>query len=97
MSSAAFEDLGVLPEIIRAIDEQGWLLPTPIQAESIPLILGGGDVMAVKQTSKQYCVQTKKMYYYCYFICDATFICSEGVLWCGAKLMVPEEPCGLLE
>lgn len=54
MSSAAFDDLGVLPEITRAVDEQGWLLPTPVQAESIPLILGGGDVMAVnKQTNKQ--------------------------------------------
>ena len=48
MSSAAFEDLGVLPEIIKAVDEQGWTLPTSVQAESIPLILGGGDVMAVK-------------------------------------------------
>lgn len=47
-SAAAFEDLGVLPEIIKAVDEEGWTLPTSVQAESIPLILGGGDVMAVK-------------------------------------------------
>lgn len=46
-AAAAFDDLGVLPEIIKAVDEQGWTLPTSIQAESIPLILGGGDVMAV--------------------------------------------------
>lgn len=48
-SAAAFEDLGVLPEIIKAVDEQGWTLPTSVQAESIPLILGGGDVMAVNK------------------------------------------------
>ncbi len=49
-SQSAFEELGVLPEIIRAVDEMGWLLPTPIQAESIPLLLGGGDVLAAAET-----------------------------------------------
>jgi superfamily II DNA/RNA helicase len=43
----AFEELGVMPEIIRAIDEMGWLLPRPVQTETIPLVLGGGDVLAV--------------------------------------------------
>ena len=42
---SAFEELGVCPELIRACDEQGWALPTPVQAEAVPLILGGGDVM----------------------------------------------------
>ncbi len=42
---SAFEELGVCPEIIRACDEQGWSLPTAVQAEAVPLILGGGDVM----------------------------------------------------
>eukprot|EP00899_Mesostigma_viride_P015632 jgi/Mesvir1/2406/Mv22148-RA.1 len=46
----AFEELGVMPEIIRAVEDMGWLLPTPIQAECIPLILGGGDVMAAAET-----------------------------------------------
>lgn len=44
---AAFGDFGVMPEIIKAIEELGWTLPRDIQAECIPLILGGGDVMAV--------------------------------------------------
>jgi superfamily II DNA/RNA helicase len=30
----------------------GWLLPTPIQAEAIPLILGGGDVMGAAETGR---------------------------------------------
>ncbi|KAM9960427.1 hypothetical protein ACTFIW_009567 [Dictyostelium discoideum] len=47
---SAFEDLGVLPEIIKAIEELDWLLPTPIQTEAIPLILGGGDVLAAAET-----------------------------------------------
>lgn len=36
-----------MPELIKGLEEIGWLLPTPIQAEAVPLILGGGDVMAV--------------------------------------------------
>ncbi len=44
----AFEtELGVQPEIARAVDEMGWLLPTDVQGEAIPMILGGGDVLMV--------------------------------------------------
>ncbi|GJQ78597.1 putative ATP-dependent RNA helicase [Trypoxylus dichotomus] len=46
----AFEEFGVLPEIAKAIDELDWTLPTDIQAESIPLILGGGDVLMAAET-----------------------------------------------
>ena len=42
----------VQPELIRAVDAMGWLLPTPIQAEAIPLILGGGDVMGAAETGR---------------------------------------------
>lgn len=44
--AAAFEDMGVTPELIRAVEQKGWSLPTPVQADAVPLILGGGDVMA---------------------------------------------------
>eukprot|EP00921_Rhytidocystis_pertsovi_P022555 GHVQ01036009.1.p1 GENE.GHVQ01036009.1~~GHVQ01036009.1.p1 ORF type:complete len:801 (+),score=146.66 GHVQ01036009.1:663-3065(+) len=47
---SAFEELGVCPEIIHAIEEDDWLLPTPVQAEAIPLILGGGDVCVAAET-----------------------------------------------
>lgn len=40
-------EMGVLPELARAVDEMEWTLPTDIQAEAIPLILGGGDVLLV--------------------------------------------------
>jgi len=46
----AFENLGVMPEIGLAVDKQGWNLPTDIQQESIPLILGGGDVLMAAET-----------------------------------------------
>ena len=39
-----------MPEIIRALDELGWQLPTPIQQEAVPLILGGGDVLGAAET-----------------------------------------------
>eukprot|EP01103_Thecamoeba_quadrilineata_P009625 TRINITY_DN1940_c0_g1_i1.p1 TRINITY_DN1940_c0_g1~~TRINITY_DN1940_c0_g1_i1.p1 ORF type:complete len:594 (-),score=104.36 TRINITY_DN1940_c0_g1_i1:72-1790(-) len=47
---SAFEELGVLPEIIQSIEDLQWILPTSIQSEAIPLILGGGDVMAAAET-----------------------------------------------
>jgi ATP-dependent RNA helicase DDX1 len=46
----AFEEFGVLPEIGKAIDEMEWTLPTDIQAEGIPLVLGGGDVLMAAET-----------------------------------------------
>ena len=46
----AFEEFGVLPEIGKAVDDMGWGLPTDIQSEAIPLILGGGDVLLAAET-----------------------------------------------
>lgn len=42
--------MGLMPELMRSINDLGWLLPTDIQDEAIPLILGGGDVMAAAET-----------------------------------------------
>jgi len=47
---SAFEEFGVLPEIGKAVEEMDWLLPTDVQAEAIPLILGGGDVLMAAET-----------------------------------------------
>ncbi|XP_019880521.2 ATP-dependent RNA helicase Ddx1 [Aethina tumida] len=46
----AFEEFGVLPEIAKAIEELEWTLPTDIQAEGVPLVLGGGDVLMAAET-----------------------------------------------
>lgn len=46
----SFKTLGLSAELLRAINEQGYDAPTPIQAKAIPVILGGEDVMAAAQT-----------------------------------------------
>ncbi|KAH9641467.1 hypothetical protein HF086_006083 [Spodoptera exigua] len=46
----AFEEFGVLPELGKAIEEMDWTLPTDVQAEAVPLILGGGDVLMAAET-----------------------------------------------
>lgn len=45
-----FNDLGLSETLLRAVSEQGYSTPSPVQAEAIPLILGGHDVMAAAQT-----------------------------------------------
>ncbi|KAF4648931.1 ATP-dependent RNA helicase ddx1 [Perkinsus olseni] len=47
---SAFEEFGLHPSIIRAIEDLDWTLPTPVQAEAVPLILGGGDVCICAET-----------------------------------------------
>ncbi|KAL1433778.1 hypothetical protein MTO96_012309 [Rhipicephalus appendiculatus] len=60
----AFEEMGVLPEIARAVDDMEWTRVhccnlnqwfvlgsrTDVQAEAVPLILGGGDVLMAAET-----------------------------------------------
>lgn len=46
----AFEEFGVMPEIGKAVDDMDWNLPTDVQSEAIPLILGGGDVLMAAET-----------------------------------------------
>ncbi|MDE2342706.1 MAG: DEAD/DEAH box helicase [Betaproteobacteria bacterium] len=45
-----FSDLGLAEEIVRAVTEHGYTTPTPIQAQAIPAVLSGGDLMAGAQT-----------------------------------------------
>ncbi|MBB2202853.1 DEAD/DEAH box helicase [Gluconacetobacter tumulisoli] len=45
-----FSDLGLAEPIQRAIDEMGYRHPTPIQAQAIPYVLMGRDVLGVAQT-----------------------------------------------
>ena len=46
----SFADLGLRPELLKAVEEQGYTSPTPIQAQAIPLVLAGRDVMGGAQT-----------------------------------------------
>ncbi|OBQ33487.1 MAG: RNA helicase [Anabaena sp. MDT14b] len=46
----SFSNLGLSPEIVRAVTERGYSQPTPIQKQAIPVVLAGGDIMAGAQT-----------------------------------------------
>jgi ATP-dependent RNA helicase RhlE len=46
----SFDTLGLAPEFLRAVADQGYTVPTPVQAEAIPLVLAGRDLMANAQT-----------------------------------------------
>lgn len=46
----SFADLGLIPELQRAVAETGYVEPTPIQQKAIPIVLEGKDVMAGAQT-----------------------------------------------
>jgi len=39
-----FAELGLAPDILRALDDLGYATPTPIQEQVIPLALQGGDI-----------------------------------------------------
>ena len=45
-----FTDLGLSPEVLRAVEEVGYVDPTPIQAQAIPHVLMGRDVLGSAQT-----------------------------------------------
>ena len=45
-----FEQFGLSADILRAVAEQGYTTPTPIQDQAIPLVLAGRDVMGRAQT-----------------------------------------------
>jgi ATP-dependent RNA helicase RhlE len=46
----SFSELGLSAELLRAVSDQGYDTPTPIQRQAIPVILEGRDVMAAAQT-----------------------------------------------
>src|SRR5689334_21797524 len=46
----SFDTLGLSQPLLRALNEQGYTSPTPIQAEAIPLVLAGRDLRAGAQT-----------------------------------------------
>ena len=45
-----FSDLGLLPLLLKALAAEGYTTPTPIQAQAIPHVIGGRDLLGVAQT-----------------------------------------------
>ncbi|MCY0387706.1 DEAD/DEAH box helicase [Robbsia sp. Bb-Pol-6] len=48
--ATSFDQFGLHPDILRAIADSGYTRPTPIQAEAIPVVLTGRDIMGAAQT-----------------------------------------------
>ena len=49
-AAITFAELNLAPEIVAAVSELGYSVPTPIQKEAIPLVLAGRDLLAQAQT-----------------------------------------------
>ncbi|HTJ65210.1 MAG TPA: DEAD/DEAH box helicase, partial [Alphaproteobacteria bacterium] len=47
---SSFSELSLRPELQRALTEQGYTTPTPIQAQAIPHLLSGRDLLGIAQT-----------------------------------------------
>ncbi|WP_341677928.1 DEAD/DEAH box helicase [Niveibacterium sp. SC-1] len=48
--AVSFAELGLSAELLRAISDEGYTHPTPVQAQAIPVVLEGRDVLAGAQT-----------------------------------------------
>jgi ATP-dependent RNA helicase RhlE len=49
-ATETFDAIGLSAEVLKAVRDAGYTIPTPIQSEAIPLILKGRDVMGLAQT-----------------------------------------------
>ncbi|MEI2416678.1 DEAD/DEAH box helicase [Orrella sp. JC864] len=49
-TSLTFADFGLHPDLLRAVAETGYTTPTPIQAQAMPVVMNGRDVMGAAQT-----------------------------------------------
>ena len=49
-SPSGFAGLGLIEPLLRAVEEEGYTVPSPIQAEAVPAVLSGSDIMAAAQT-----------------------------------------------
>ena len=45
-----FSEIGLGPEVLRAVEDAGYTQPTPIQEQAIPWVLQGRDVLGCAQT-----------------------------------------------
>jgi len=45
-----FRKLNIIEPILKAVEEEGYTTPTPIQAQSIPIVLNGNDLLGCAQT-----------------------------------------------
>ena len=84
---AAFEELGILPEICAGLEEMDWLLPTDVQQEAVPLILTGMSVCLYVSLSTCVCLFA----YVCLAVCLSVYRMSISV--CVSVLRVYLSAC----
>ena len=48
--ATTFSELGLNPLLLKALEAEGYTTPTPIQAQAIPGVLAGRDLMGIAQT-----------------------------------------------
>ncbi len=49
-SPISFDQLGLTPDLLRTVAAEGYTEPTPVQAQAIPIVLAGRDLLASAQT-----------------------------------------------
>jgi ATP-dependent RNA helicase DeaD len=50
-NAPAFTELGLAPEVLKALTDAGYVTPSAIQAAAIPTLLSGQDVLGLAQTA----------------------------------------------
>lgn len=50
METVRFDEMGIIPQILRGVEEMGFEEMTPIQAQAIPAVMAGGDIIGQAQT-----------------------------------------------
>ena len=98
MTNLNFTTLGVAEPLLRALATENYIEPTPIQAQAIPLILSGRDVLGLAQTGTGKTaafslVQTAILAVLLFFVFQAVFSWASipmnhidsGVTWIGAQ------------
>jgi ATP-dependent RNA helicase RhlE len=50
MIEKQFKDLGIIDEILKSLAQEGYVKPTPIQQQAIPIVLNGTDLLGCAQT-----------------------------------------------
>jgi superfamily II DNA/RNA helicase len=64
-SLTSFHDFTLNDAITRALAEEEYLVPTPIQAQTIPTVLSGRDVIGIAQTCKAKAVRNATVEHVC--------------------------------
>ncbi len=49
-TTATFAELNLVPELLKALEAEGYTTPTPIQSKAIPSVLAGKDLLGIAQT-----------------------------------------------